>query len=949
MHWNRTRKYMAVFLSLLMALGGAGVSDRAYAQSVDKKLEIVEMVAELPAGGLQEARIYRVDDEAAEKVPSLNMSRRMGRSTTQETVFDKGIGDYGYKSLSQEQQTFYRRISESLTAFESEATDGGYTQITLDGKTSYVPFRSAFADLGLNEDQASHVWIAFTADHPGLFWLENGCAVTLDGLMPIVREDYQGDADAMSQKRAEVKTKIEQGIKKYLDQADYYKTVYDKVQWMDTMIINAVDFAYQPGTKTPEEADWAHTIEGVFAGEHNAAVSEGYAKAFAFLLNILDIPNVYVTGKKTGTAESHAWNGVSFDNGNTYYCMDLAWDDMGADNKIIGNSYQYFAMPKSKFEQKHQADTPGGTAGNWLYALPELGDDMDFTYFMQYGAIGETSEFSSYDAVRGFLSRVKALAPNMLNNYAVIVDAVTLSNIMHVMGLSRMSTIASEEYDMRIWADPLTDYSKGAQALHSLSTKNMTIDLGSETEKTLSLKNVSGADGIYVRWHSQNNEVAVVKAPAYTKMEDGASVQIVAKKAGTTVICAEGSNSGTMTCTVEVTGQRPVATPTAKPAPTSDPTSVPTGAPESTSAPGPAPVPTETPEPTSTPGSTFGPTLPPGPAHTTTPAPDPTASASPEGTAFPAASGKPGVTGAPEFTGKPGATGKPESTAKPGTTDKPGTSGDPGATDKPATTGKPIASGKPVSSVSPTAPASAAPTGKPSSSVAPTTSPAPSVTPPNPAQPTGMPQPPAPQDPGLPPAPGDSNTGTTAGVAGTKTIVPGRKSVVIAPGKTVEVAYCAEVDAPFAGKPAEVTASVSGNKSISAKGTGSGVLITADKKAVKGKAASLVLQSKNAGGSVVKAVVKVKVQNKVKKLSVKQKSIVLKKGGKKKIVLTVKAQNNKMAVTDAVKISSKIVRLVKSSAKKKKVILTLRGEAKGEKQVLIRVGSKKVKVRVRVR
>lgn len=106
----------------------------------------------------------------------------------------------------------------------------------------------------------------------------------------------------------------------------------------------------------------------------------------------------------------------------------------------------------------------------------------------------------------------------------------------------------------------------------------------------------------------------------------------------------------------------------------------------------------------------------------------------------------------------------------------------------------------------------------------------------------------------------------------------------------------------------EVTATVSGNKSVSAKVTDSGVLIAVDQKVVRGSAASLVLQSKNADGSVVKAVVKVKVQNRVKKLSVKKKSVVLKKGRKTKIVLIVKAQNNKKAVTDAVKISSKLVR-----------------------------------------
>lgn len=566
MHWNKMRKYIAMFLGMAVTIGTLDVPNKTFVQAAGKKPEIKIVDLKLPTGGMEEIRIYRVDDREAEKVPLMGVSNTKGRSTTQKTVFERGIGDYGYKSLSQDQQTFYNRISESLAAFEGGETNGEYKEITMDGKKSYVPFQSAFADLGLDEDQASHVWIAFAADHPGLFWLENGCAVTSDGLMPIVREAYWGDAVAATQRRERMKTEIEGEVKKYLNTAGYYELAYDKVREMDEMIISNVDFAYRSDGKTPEEADWAHTIEGVFGGEHNAVVSEGYAKAFAFLLNILDIPNVYVTGsvKSGDTTASHAWNLVSFDNGITYYCMDLTWDDMGSDNSPTGNSYMYFAMPKSKFEQKHQANTPEGTAENWLYDLPELGDDMDYTYFMQYGAYGTASEVGSDDEARGFLSRVKALRPNRLNTCAVMLDAVTLSKIREIMDLSQTRIISSEEYDMWIWADPLTDYGRGnPHPLFSLDTQKLTIDLGSETEKTLSISHVTNASGNYVRWHSDNNEVAVVKAPAYTKMEDGASVQIVAKKAGTATIRAEGS-AGTMTCTVEVTGQRPAKTHTHK-------------------------------------------------------------------------------------------------------------------------------------------------------------------------------------------------------------------------------------------------------------------------------------------------------------------------------------------------------------------------------------------------
>ena len=558
--YKKLRKYMAVVLSMAVALGSLSVYDITAVRAAEKKIGnqgTVDMT--LPVGGQGEPQIYYLDDSAAAKVPSMGKSNTKRRSTTQKTVFERGIGDYGYKSLSQAQQTFYNRISESLTAFEGGATNGEYTEITLDGKTSYVPFQTVFADMGLDEEQALQVWIAFVADHPGLFWLENGCAITSDGLMPIVREDYWGDAATTTQQREQVKQEIEQGVEGYLTVAGYYSTIYDKVREMDEMIIQAVDFAYQSGTDTPEEADWAHTIEGVFAGS-SRVVGEGYAKAFAFLLNILDIPNVYVTGdaEASGKEAFHAWNLVSFDNGVTYYCMDLTWDDMGAGHKVTGNSYLYFAMPKSKFEQKHHANTSEGTAEKWLYDLPELGDDMYYTYFMQYGAYGRSTELFGYDETREFLSRVKALAPNRLNIYGMLLDNTSTSQVRYVMDLNSISTIFSEEYDLKVWANPLADYSKGnANPQFNLDTQKLTIDLGSETEKTLSITNVRNASGNYVRWHSDNNEVAVVKAPAYTKMEDGATVQIVAKKAGTATIRAEGSQGGTMTCTVEVKGERP--------------------------------------------------------------------------------------------------------------------------------------------------------------------------------------------------------------------------------------------------------------------------------------------------------------------------------------------------------------------------------------------------------
>ena len=193
-----------------------------------------------------------------------------------------------------------------------------------------------------------------------------------------------------------------------------------------------------------------------------------------------------------------------------------------------------------------------------------------------------------------------------------------------------------------------------------------------------------------------------------------------------------------------------------------------------------------------------------------------------------------------------------------------------------------------------------------------------------------------------------SGTANPGASAATKKLTVKKSSVVIAPGKSKKIAYTAKAD-PSAAKAAKVTVSVSGNQKVAAKISGSKVKITANKKAVKGSAATVTLKSKNGAGKTIKASIKVKVQNKAKKIAPTKKSITVKKGKKAKLVLKVTAQNKKKATTDAVKVSSGPVALVKKSSKKGKITLTLKGKKKGSKKITVKVGSKKVKVKARVR
>ncbi len=192
----------------------------------------------------------------------------------------------------------------------------------------------------------------------------------------------------------------------------------------------------------------------------------------------------------------------------------------------------------------------------------------------------------------------------------------------------------------------------------------------------------------------------------------------------------------------------------------------------------------------------------------------------------------------------------------------------------------------------------------------------------------------------------DSGSGSAEA---TSKLKASKTSVVIAPGKTKAVKFTATKDAS-ASKAASVKASISNKKVISkAVISGSKVKITAAKKAKKGMSANVTLKSVNAAGKTVKAKIKVTVMNKTKKLKAMKQTLQLKKGKKGKITLKVTAQNNKKPTTDTVKVVSDNVSLVKRSVKKGKIVLTLKGKKKGTKKATIKVGSKKVKIKVTVK
>lgn len=105
-------------------------------------------------------------------------------------------------------------------------------------------------------------------------------------------------------------------------------------------------------------------------------VCEGYAKAFKYLLEGINIPCVIVSGEGTnsqGNTENHAWNYVQLNE--NWYAVDCTWDDpILVGGAILTNSvkYQYFLKGTNTFNKNH---TPNGqfTDGGKIFVYPNLG------------------------------------------------------------------------------------------------------------------------------------------------------------------------------------------------------------------------------------------------------------------------------------------------------------------------------------------------------------------------------------------------------------------------------------------------------------------------------------------------------------------------------------------------------------------------------------------------
>lgn len=206
-----------------------------------------------------------------------------------------------------------------------------------------------------------NAWNAFRLDHPEVYYINvTNMYLTTKSITlgkNVTYEFYLNNReekslqpefytiDAINNSSSEISKKKEEIIKDIKDSSSFAKILY-----IHNWIVDNIEYDINM-----QNANNSNIYGAII---ENKVVCEGYAKAFKYLLDELNIPCVIVCGDVTdenGNTQSHAWNAVYLDG--KWYAVDITWDDpiIIGEGKLSNDlKYKYFLKGTAEIEKNHK-------------------------------------------------------------------------------------------------------------------------------------------------------------------------------------------------------------------------------------------------------------------------------------------------------------------------------------------------------------------------------------------------------------------------------------------------------------------------------------------------------------------------------------------------------------------------------------------------------------------
>ncbi len=226
----------------------------------------------------------------------------------QHQEFDKTIYPY-YDMLNDNEKNLYNQIYANVNALQD----------------IFKPEES------ITIEEAKRSIEALYNDHPELFWLDSNFTYkyTSDDICVQIELSFNNTIEHLE----EAKELFEVKINEILEVATTLSSDYEKERYIHDTLLNMIEY---DETSVNNQSIYSAIVNG-------KTVCAGYARAFQYLMSMLNVPTYYVTGIADNV--NHAWNIVLLDDG--YYNVDLTWDDSSS------YSYNFFNKNDLFFQEHH--------------------------------------------------------------------------------------------------------------------------------------------------------------------------------------------------------------------------------------------------------------------------------------------------------------------------------------------------------------------------------------------------------------------------------------------------------------------------------------------------------------------------------------------------------------------------------------------------------------------
>ncbi len=439
----------------------------------------------------------------------------VNEATADNTIpaFRATCGSYGYDALAdktdgEKLQAFYAALYDACVAFHTDADTDAFEK-----DDYWVAFTIPYSSYEITKEQAFEVLHTLQADCPIFYWIGNLVAGDSSLLYVYTEPDY-----ASGILRSACNEQIYDGILEIGYRRD---SAFALAFYLNDLLVEGMDYAYEADGVTPSRSAWAHNILGYFS--YGAGVCETYAETFSLFLNYWGVENAIVTGY--AGAEAHAWNVAQMEDGGWYW-FDITWNDQPT--VTFGKIYNYFCKtdaefalsertidtalyaPPTRSETSYVGDTVGTafSFGAHTYVIIGYGE-VELTESSALGTL-DLHALVSYNSRSYELVSVGKLEGNTLMPvFASGVTSVYLpETVRHIRGNAFSVRTLTE---VLVSADNPYLLSEGGVAIYRRDPCVLVCYLPTATATTLTLR----ADTVGIdSWAILNGNVTVVELPA---------------------------------------------------------------------------------------------------------------------------------------------------------------------------------------------------------------------------------------------------------------------------------------------------------------------------------------------------------------------------------------------------------------------------------------------------